>query len=70
MKRKATPSVVRSMPYWATPPEPGQDLNELQWGVMEVLSDGSTRFVQTDPDPVALAQLIRDLNEHDIESCD
>lgn len=63
MKRKETPVVVRSMPYWANPPEPGQDLNELDWGVMEVLSDGSMRFIQTDPDPQALEQLIRELTE-------
>lgn len=63
MKRKETPVVVRSMPYWENPPEPGQDLNELDWGVMEVLSDGSMRFIKTDPDPHALEQLIRELTE-------
>lgn len=64
MTRKQAPHVVRSMPYWETPPEPGQDLKELEWGVMEVLSDGSMRFIRTAPDPEALAQLIQELSEY------
>lgn len=55
------PYVVRSFPYWETPPEPGQDLHELKWGVMEVLSDKSLRFVDTRPDPEELEKLIEEL---------
>lgn len=63
MKRKETPFVVRSMPYWEHPPEPGQDLHDLEWGVMEVMSDKSLRFVKTKPDPEALERLIQELKE-------
>lgn len=64
MIAKPTPHVVRSYPYWESPPEPGQDLHELKWGVMEVLSDKSLRFVDTQPDKEALEALIRQLQDH------
>ena len=60
---KEEPYVVRSFPYWDTPPEPGQDLEDLEWGVMEVLSDKTMRFVRTDPDPEQLKELIKQLRE-------
>lgn len=61
MKNKAIPVVVRSFPYWVEPPSPGQDLHELEWGVMEVLSNKTLRFVQTNPDPEELEALIESL---------
>lgn len=61
MKKKIEPEVVRSFIYWETPPEPGQDLHDIQWGVMEVLSDKSMRFIKTDPDPEELEKLIESL---------
>ncbi len=61
MKRKAEPTVIRTFPYWEEPPEPGQDLHELQWGVMEVLSDKTMRFVRTEVDPEELEALIESL---------
>ncbi|MCY1550456.1 hypothetical protein D9M68_867120 [compost metagenome] len=61
MKRSNQPFVVRSYPYWEKPPEEGQDLEDLEWGVMEVMSDKSLRFVKTDPDPEALKELIEQL---------
>lgn len=64
MKKKAPPEVVRSFPYWQEPPAPGQDLNDIEWGVMEVLSDKTLRFVKTNPDPEELKALIASLQEH------
>ena len=61
MKRKEEPKVIRTFPYWEEPPAPGQDLHELQWGVMEVLSDKTMRFVKTEVDPVELEALIESL---------
>ncbi|QIE91180.1 MULTISPECIES: hypothetical protein [Pseudomonas] len=61
MNSSKTPHVVRRMPYWENPPEPGQDLRELQWGVLEVLSDNSVQFVKTEPDPQALQALIDEI---------
>ena len=58
MPKKDEPSVIRSFPYWRNYPEPGQDLHDLEWGVMEVLSDKTLRFVETNPDPVELQELI------------
>ncbi len=63
MVAKPRPHVVRSFPYWDTPPEPGQDLHELKWGVMEVMSDKSLRFVDTEPDKEALEKLISELQK-------
>lgn len=63
MISKLPPHVVRSFPYWESPPEPGQDLHELKWGVMEVLSDKTLRFVETEPDQEALEALINELQE-------
>ena len=61
MRKKQEAKVVQSFPYWVEPPEPGQDLNDIEWGVMEVLADKSLRFVKTDPDPKELAALIESL---------
>lgn len=64
MKKKVEPEVVRSYPYWVEPPAPGQDLNEIEWGVMEVLSDKTLRFVHTNPDPKELEELIASIQNH------
>ena len=64
MKRKTEPTVIRSFPYWEEPPAPGQDLHDLEWGVMEVLSDKTMRFVKTEVDPVELEALIESLKNH------
>lgn len=53
--------VVRRFPYWTEPPEPGQDLHDLEWGIMEVLSDKTLRFVHETPDPEELENLIQQL---------
>lgn len=63
MKKKSEPDVIRSFPYWVEPPSPGQDLHDIEWGVMEVLSDKTLRFVQTDPDPKELEALIESLKD-------
>jgi hypothetical protein len=63
MKKKTEPDVVRSFIYWENPPEPGQDLHDIAWGVMEVLSDKTMRFVKTDPDPEELEKLIKSLKD-------
>lgn len=61
MKRKQEPTVLRKFIYWEEPPAPGQDLHELEWGVMEVLSDKTMRFVKTEVDPDELEALIESL---------
>ena len=53
--------VVKSHPAWVNPPEPGQDLHELEWGVVEVMSDQTLRFINKKPDPVQLEKLIAEL---------
>ena len=68
MRNKLEAQVVQSFPYWVEPPQPGQDLNDIEWGVMEVLSDKSLRFVKTDPDPVELQALIESLENHSKKS--
>lgn len=59
MKKSA--HVVRRHPAWVTPPEPGQDLHDLEWGVVEVMSDKTLRFTHEKPDPEALEKLIDEL---------
>lgn len=55
--------VVKSHPAWVNPPEPGQDLHDLEWGVVEVMSDKSLRFTHQKPDPDELEKLIEELNQ-------
>lgn len=55
--------VVKRHPSWVNPPEPGQDLHDLEWGVVEVMSDKSLRFTNEKPDPEELEQLISDLEK-------
>lgn len=40
---------VSREPWWATPPEPGQDEMMLEWGYLEIYSDGSFRFIHERP---------------------
>ena len=61
MTSSKSPFVVRRIPYWENPPELGQDLRELEWGVLEVLSDNSVQFIKTQPDPIALKKLIEQI---------
>lgn len=53
--------VVKRHPAWVNPPEPGQDLHDLEWGVVEVMSDKSMRFTSEAPDPEELEKLIEEL---------
>ncbi len=59
MKKSA--QVVRRHPAWVNPPEPGQDLRDLEWGVVEVMSDKTLRFTHEKPDLEALEKLIDEL---------
>ncbi|MGY8832511.1 MAG: hypothetical protein ACKVIS_23860, partial [Pseudomonadales bacterium] len=61
MKKSA--QVVGRHPAWVNPPEPGQDLRDLEWGVVEVMSDKSLRFTNEKPDPEALEKLIDELED-------
>lgn len=36
--------LVSREPWWAVPPMPGQSVMELEWGYLEVYSDGSFHF--------------------------
>ena len=36
-------------PWWAAPPNAGQDELELEWGWLEIYSDGSFNFDETRP---------------------
>ena len=36
-------------PWWAVPPEPGQDEMTLEWGYLEFYADGSFQFVNERP---------------------
>ncbi len=53
--------VVNRHPAWLNPPEPGQDLHDLEWGVVEVMSDKSLRFKHEKPDPEELEKFISEL---------
>jgi len=53
--------VVRSFPYWVAPPEPHENLRDIEWGVMEVLSDETLRFVRKRPNKRDLNRLIEHL---------
>ena len=58
------PTIVKSYPHWVSPPDPGQSIDSLEWGVMEVLSDKTLRFVRTNPDPKELEALLEELRKH------
>ncbi|WP_175559863.1 hypothetical protein [Azotobacter beijerinckii] len=53
--------VVRRFPYWVAPPEPHETFRDIEWGVMEVLSDKTLRFVHEQPDRAELEKLIKHL---------
>ncbi|AJE23806.1 hypothetical protein [Azotobacter chroococcum] len=53
--------VVRSVPYWVAPPEPHETFRDIEWGVMEVLSDNTLRFVRKPPNKRDLEKLIQHL---------
>ncbi|EJL04073.1 MULTISPECIES: hypothetical protein [Pseudomonas] len=36
--------IVQKEPWWASPPRPGQDESELEWGWLVVYSEGEPRF--------------------------
>jgi hypothetical protein len=59
--KKSTANVIKKFPHWVNPPEPNQDLHELEWGYMEVLDDKTLRFVEQAPDPDELEALIEQL---------
>lgn len=43
------PEPVSREPWWATPPEPGQDEMTLEWGYLEIYADGSFQFIHERP---------------------
>jgi hypothetical protein len=57
------PTIVKSYPHWVSPPDSGQSVDNLEWGVMEVLSDNTLRFVRTNPDPKELEALLQELRK-------
>lgn len=42
-------TLISREPWWARPPQPGQDEMELEWGYLCHYSDGSFVFEQTRP---------------------
>lgn len=59
--KNSSPYVVRRFPYWVAPPERHQTFRDIEWGVMEVLSDKTLRFVREQPDQAELDKLIEHL---------
>lgn len=59
--KNSSPYVVGSFPYWVAPPERHETFRSIEWGVMEVLSDKTLRFVRRPPDPAELEKLIQRL---------
>lgn len=59
--KNSNPYVVRRFPYWVAPPEPHETFRDIEWGVMEVLSDDTLRFVHEQPDRAELEKLIKHL---------
>lgn len=43
------PKLLSREPWWATPPRPGQDELECEWGWLEVWSDGRFEFIRERP---------------------
>ncbi len=41
--------LVSREPWWAKPPAPGQNESELEWGYLEIYSDGRFHFDRTRP---------------------
>ncbi|WP_083251045.1 hypothetical protein [Acidihalobacter aeolianus] len=41
--------LISREPWWAKPPEPGQDELSVEWGWLEHWSDGSWRFDEERP---------------------
>ncbi|WP_223826416.1 hypothetical protein [Spongiibacter pelagi] len=41
--------LVSREPWWAEPPKPGQSELGVEWGYLEVYSDGEFRFVRERP---------------------
>lgn len=41
--------LVSREPWWNYPPRPGQDEMELEWGWLEIWSDGRFEFVHERP---------------------
>tara|TARA_R100000654_G_scaffold10511_1_gene23236 strand:+ start:191 stop:397 length:207 start_codon:yes stop_codon:yes gene_type:complete len=60
------PTIIRSYPHWVSPPDHGQSVDSIEWGVMEVLSDKTLRFVRTNPDPIELEELLKELRKLDL----
>lgn len=48
-QRHAQPYLVSREPWWAEPPRPGQDEMTLEWGYLELYSDGYFRFDRQRP---------------------
>nr|BFE89716.1 hypothetical protein GCM10020185_02520 [Pseudomonas brassicacearum subsp. brassicacearum] len=38
------PDHAKKEPWWASPPKPGQDESELEWGWLVIYSEGEPRF--------------------------
>ncbi len=36
--------IMQKEPWWASPPKPGQDESELEWGWLVIYSEGEPRF--------------------------
>jgi hypothetical protein len=43
------PELISKEPWWAEPPKPGQAESEVEWGYLELYSDGKFKFDRTTP---------------------
>ena len=46
---KPEPYLISREPWWAAPPKLGQNELDVEWGYLEVYSDGEFRFVRERP---------------------
>ena len=47
--RSHRPEAVAKLPWWKSPPEPGQTESKLEWGYLLVYGDGTVAFVDERP---------------------